>query len=66
MYFSDAGTSKNGVPKEESILGLFVFLLHVNDLLQSLSEAGSFVYADDTFIFYQHEDLKKIENFLSK
>ena len=33
---------------------------------QSLSEAGSYLYAKDTCIFYQHEDVKKIENVLNK
>ena len=29
-------------------------------------EAGSYLYPDDIFIFYQHEDIKKIENVLNK
>ena len=63
--FSVAGTLKYGVP-QGSILGPFLFLLYVNDLSQSLSDAGSYLYADDTCIFYQHEDVKKIENVLNK
>ena len=46
--------------------GPLLFLSYVNDLPQSLSDAGSYLYADDTWIFYQHEDLKKIENVLNK
>ena len=34
-----------------SIFGQFLFLLYVNDLPQSLSDAGSYLYADDAFIF---------------
>ena len=49
----------NGVP-QGSILGRLLFLLHVNDLPESLSDAGSYLYADDTCIFYQHEDVKKM------
>ena len=56
--FSEAGTLKYGVP-HGSILGRFLFLLYVNDLPQSLSDASSYLYADDTCILYQHEDVKK-------
>ena len=31
-----------------------------------MSDAGSYLYADDTCIFCQHEDVKKIENVLNK
>ena len=59
--FSEAGTLNYGVP-QGSILGLLLFLLYVNDLPQSLSDAGSYLYTDDICIFYKHEDVKKIEN----
>ena len=49
-----------------STLGLIFFLLYLNDLPQSLSDAGSYLYADETCIFYQHEGIKKIENVLKK
>ena len=59
--FSEARTLKYGVP-EGYILGPLVFLLYVNDFSQSLSNACSYLHADDTGIFYQHEDVKKMEN----
>ena len=49
-----------------SILRSLLFLLNVNYLSQSLSEAGFYFYNDRTCIFYQHEDVKKIENVLNK
>ena len=63
--FSETGTLKYGVP-QGSILGPLHFLVYVNDLPQSLSDADSYLYADDTCIFYQHENVKKIENILNK
>ena len=57
--FSEAGTLKYGVP-QGSFLRPLLFLLYVNDLPQS------YCYADDTCIFYQNEDVKKVENVSNK
>ena len=63
--FSETGTLKYGVP-QSSIVRRMLFLLNVNDLSQSLSEVGSYLYAEDTCIFYKYENVKKIENVLTK
>ena len=60
--FSEAETLKYGVP-QGSILGPLLFLFYVNDLPQSLSDAGFYLYADDTCIFYQHKDVKNLKMF---
>ena len=58
---SEVGTLKYSVP-QGSILELLLFLLYVNDLTQSLSDTASYLYPDNTCIFFQHEDVKKTEN----
>ena len=60
--FSETGTLKYGVT-QGSILGPLHFLLFVNVLPQSLSDAGFYLYEDDTCIFYLQEDVKKLKMF---
>ena len=63
--FFEAAALKYGL-QHASILGSILFLLNVKDLPQSLSEAHSYLYGNSTFIFYKHEDVKKIEIVLNK
>ena len=63
--FSKAGIVNRDVP-HSSILGPLLFLTYINDLPQLLSEYGSYLYADDTYIFYQDKGVHKIEDVVHK
>ena len=62
---SEAGTINCGVP-QGSVLGRLLFLLYTNDIPQALSDSHTYLYVDNTSIFYQHKDFAEIENVLRK
>ena len=49
-----------GVP-QGSILGPLLFILHVNDLPEAVSECSILMYADDTVLFYSSSQVSTIE-----
>ena len=49
--FSTAGTINCRVP-QRFILGPLLFLLSINDVLQTLLHSHTYLYADDTSIFF--------------
>ena len=64
QIFSEPGNLLCGVP-QGSILGPLLFLLYINDMPQSVN-CELLLYADDTCLIFQHNDIKEIENQLNK
>ena len=62
--FLEAGTIKCAVP-QGSILGPLLFLLYINDILQTSTNTHTYLYANDTRIFCQHKDVTEMENILN-
>ena len=61
--FLDPGNPTCGIPKG-FILGPLLFLLYVNDMPQVV-KCDLFLYADDTCLTFQHENVKEIEDQLN-
>ena len=62
--FSEPGNFPCGVP-QGSILGQLLFLLYINDIPQAV-DCGLLLYADETCLIFQHNDITKIETALNK
>ena len=61
--FPDPGNLTCGVP-HRSIIGPLLFLLYVNDIPQAV-KCDLLLYADDTCLTFQHENVKEIEDQLN-
>ena len=62
--YSSTAKIECGLP-QGSILGPFLFLLYVHDLKQAVG-CDLFLYADNSYLVYQHNDVSKIEQNLNK
>ena len=61
LKLNHPGNLTCGVP-QGFILGPLLFLLYVNDMPQQAVKCDLFLYADDTCLTFQHENMKEIED----
>ena len=62
--FSTSADLRFGVP-QGSILGLLLFLLHINDMQEAV-DCDLFLYPNDTCLSFQRNDLERIKELLTK
>ena len=61
---SGVKTIQHGVP-QGSVLGPFLFLLHINDLNKCIRYSDTFHFADDTNLLNISNDYKTLQNYVN-
>ena len=54
-----------GVP-QGSVLGPVLFLIYINDVINSSSVFDFHLFADDSYLFYSHRDLRHLEETVNR
>ena len=62
---SDERLTTKGVP-QGSLLGPLLFIIFINDINSAFNTCKVHLYADDTVIYYSHNNPKVVENVLNK
>ena len=63
-FVSDSHITQCGIP-QGSVLGPLLFLLYVNDIVNSSKKFSFHLFADDTSIFYAHRNLHQLERIVN-